>query len=127
MIAKSVRSLPTGPGYHLKGLPAPELITALEQVAFDGSPLSPSFARRMLAWFSELAPRNSDGQPLSLSPRENQIVEGMAAGLTNKEIAAELGLSAHTTDSYTRSLFGKLNVNSRSSAVAKAFCNFARG
>jgi DNA-binding NarL/FixJ family response regulator len=107
-------------GYLLKGLPVPELIAALEQVALGGSPMTPRIARRVLAMFSKLAPQSSDESSMALSPREKQIVEGMAAGLTNKEIAAKLGLSAHTTDSYTRSIYEKLHVNSRSGAVAKA-------
>mgnify|MGYP002073364745 CR=1 FL=1 len=107
-------------GYLLKGSPVAELIAGLEQVARGGSPMTPRIARRVLAMFSKLAPQTSGEETLSLSPRERQIVEGMAAGLTNKEIAAKLGLSAHTTDSYTRSIYEKLHVNNRSGAVAKA-------
>lgn len=106
-------------GYLLKGSPIAELVGALEQVARGGSPMTPRVARRVLAMFSQLAPQSGGEQTLSLSPRERQIVEGMSAGLTNKEIAAKLGLSAHTTDSYTRSIYEKLHVNNRSGAVAK--------
>jgi DNA-binding NarL/FixJ family response regulator len=106
-------------GYLLKGTPMDELALALEQVARGGSPMTPRIARRVLEMFSRLAPR-PETAPTMLSPRERQIVEGMAAGLTNKEIAGRLGLSAHTTDSYTRSIYEKLHVNSRSGAVARA-------
>ncbi len=107
-------------GYLLKGSPVAELTAALEQVARGGSPMTPRIARRVLEMFSRLAPPPRGAETQALSPRERQIVEGMAAGLTNKEIAANLGLSAHTTDGYTRSIYEKLHVNSRSGAVAKA-------
>ena len=80
--------------------------------------MTPRIARRVLAMFSQFAPRA--GHAPGLTPRERQIVEGMADGLTNKELAARLGLSIHTTDSYTRSIYEKLNVNTRGGAVAKA-------
>lgn len=106
-------------GYLLKGAPMDELTMALEQVARGGSPMTPRVARRVLEMFSKLAPRK-EAEAAMLSPRERQIIEGMAAGLTNKQIADRLGLSAHTTDSYTRTIYEKLHVNSRSGAVAKA-------
>lgn len=106
-------------GYLLKGAPMDELTLALEQVVRGGSPMTPRIARRVLEMFSKLAPRQT-AEAAMLSPRERQIIEGMAAGLTNKQIADRLGLSAHTTDSYTRSIYEKLHVNSRSGAVAKA-------
>ena len=81
--------------------------------------MTPRVARRVLDMFSRLAPREAVPTP-ALSPRERQVVEGMADGLTNKEIAAKLGLSTHTTDGYTRSIYEKLHVRSRSGAVAKA-------
>lgn len=105
-------------GYMLKGAPQAELAAALNEVTRGGSPMTPRVARRVLEMFSCLAPRANP--ELGLSPRERQIIEGMAAGLTNKEIADRLGLSAHTTDSYTRTIYEKLHVNSRSGAVAKA-------
>lgn len=105
-------------GYLLKGARVADLTTALTDVSRGGSPMTPRIARRVLEMFSQLAPRTSHAP--GLSPRERQIVEGMADGLTNKEIAARLGLSVHTTDSYTRVIYEKLHVNSRGGAVAKA-------
>lgn len=80
--------------------------------------MTPRVARRVLEMFSRLAA--SANPELDLSPRGSQIIKGTAAGLTNKVIAKRLGLSAHTTDSYTRTICEKLRVNSRSGAVAKA-------
>lgn len=105
-------------GYLLKGAPVADLAAALADVSRGGSPMTPRIARRVLEMFSQLAPRASHAP--GLTPRERQIVEGMADGLTNKEIAARLGLSVHTTDSYTRVIYEKLHVNTRGGAVARA-------
>jgi DNA-binding NarL/FixJ family response regulator len=105
-------------GYLLKGTPLDDLAQAITEVSRGGSPMTPRVARRVLEMFSHLAPRETD-TPV-LSPREHQVIEGMADGLTNKEIAARLGLSAHTTDGYTRAIYEKLHVNTRGGAVAKA-------
>ncbi len=105
-------------GYLLKGTPVAELATALTDVSRGGSPMSPRVARRVIEMFSKLAPPESTGP--GLSPRERQLIEGMADGLTNKEIATRLGLSAHTIDDYTRAIYEKLHVNTRGGAVAKA-------
>ncbi|MDP3069958.1 MAG: response regulator transcription factor [Opitutaceae bacterium] len=105
-------------GYLLKDSLLDELATALHEVSRGGSPMAPRVARRVLEMFSRLAPRATDSSVLT--PRERQIVEGMADGLSNKQIAARLGLSPHTTEDYTRNIYEKLHVNTRSGAVAKA-------
>jgi len=55
-----------------------------------------------------------------LTTREREILEAMVRGLTKKEIAAELGLSVHTADFHLRHIYEKLQVNTRTGAVAKA-------
>ncbi len=105
-------------GYLLKSASLAELAAALAEVAAGGSPMTPRVARRVLEMFSRLAP-----QPAAqlLSPRERQVIELMADGLTNKEIAARLTLSIHTVVEYVGDIYGKLHVNTRAGAVAKAF------
>lgn len=105
-------------GYLLKDSLLDELSAALHEVSLGGSPMAPRVARRVLEMFSRLAPRATDSP--ALTPRERQIVEGMADGLSNKRIAARLGLSPHTTEDYTRNIYEKLHVNTRGGAVAKA-------
>jgi DNA-binding NarL/FixJ family response regulator len=104
-------------GYLLKSASLAELAAALAEVAAGGSPMTPRVARRVLEMFSRLAP-----QPAAqlLSPRERQVIELMADGLTNKEIAARLTLSIHTVVEYVGDIYGKLHVNTRAGAVAKA-------
>lgn len=57
-----------------------------------------------------------------LSPREREVVEAIIGGLTNKEIALDLGISAYTVDEYIRRLFIKHDVNTRSQLVAVILC-----
>jgi DNA-binding NarL/FixJ family response regulator len=105
-------------GYLLKSASLAEVASALAEVAAGGSPMTPRVARRVLEMFSRLAP-----QPAAqlLSPREREVMELMAEGLTNKEIAARLTLSVHTIVEYVSDIYGKLHVNTRAGAVAKAF------
>ena len=56
----------------------------------------------------------------TLSLRERQVLELMAEGMRNKEIAAALGISADTTGMHLKNLFTKLDVHDRTAAVAKA-------
>lgn len=58
--------------------------------------------------------------PYGLSARESEILRLMVKGLIKKEIAVELSLSFHTVDNHQRRIFQKLNVHTRSAAVAKA-------
>jgi len=55
-----------------------------------------------------------------LSPRELQVMECLARGLRNKEIAAELGLSGHTVHMHVKSIFFKFGVHDRTAALALA-------
>lgn len=105
-------------GYLLKSASLTDVATALRETALGGSPMTPSVARRVLEMFTRLAP-----QPVAqpLSPRERQVIELMADGLTNKEIAARLALSVHTIVEYVGDIYRKLHVNTRAGAVAKAF------
>jgi DNA-binding NarL/FixJ family response regulator len=58
--------------------------------------------------------------PEPLSPREQEILELIAAGLTNQEIADKLVISPETVKKHTGSIYGKLDVRSRTEAVARA-------
>lgn len=104
-------------GYLVKTAPLAQLAAALTEVAAGGSPMTPRVARRVLEMFTRMAPQPST-QPLS--PRERQVIELMAEGLTNKEIAARLELSVYTVMEYVGVIYGKLHVNTRAGAVAKA-------
>jgi DNA-binding NarL/FixJ family response regulator len=67
--------------------------------------------------FSRMAPAKTD---YGLSDREKMVLEKMVNGLTKKEIAAVLDMNFHTVDAALRSIYSKLEVNTRTGAVAKA-------
>jgi DNA-binding NarL/FixJ family response regulator len=61
------------------------------------------------------------GLPEALSPREAEVLQLLASGLTNRAIALELGISEHTVKFHVNAILGKLGAQSRTEAVAQAF------
>ena len=104
-------------GYLLKNAPLEEIIQAIETALSGGVPMTPRIAHRVLQLFSKFAPKQSD---YGLSPREKDTLELMVQGFIRKEIADRLSLSLHTVDTYLRGIYRKLEVNTRTGAVAKA-------
>jgi DNA-binding NarL/FixJ family response regulator len=104
-------------GYLLKTSSVAEITQAVHDALAGGSPMTPRIARRVLEMFSELAPKHSN---YGLSDREKEILQLMTTGLIKKEIADRLTLSVHTVDTYLRRIYEKLEVNTRTGAVAKA-------
>lgn len=94
-----------------------KIVEAVRDVVAGGVPMTPQVARSVL----ELLPRpNPTPQDLGLTTREHEVLELMRQGLVKKEIADRLSLSFHTVDTHLRSIYAKLQVNTRSGAVAKA-------
>jgi DNA-binding CsgD family transcriptional regulator len=79
--------------------------------------MSPIIAASVVKLLANLTKITS---PVSLSPREREMLAFIVEGLTAKEIADRLGVSVHTIDTHTRHLFKKINVRSRAAAVARA-------
>ena len=104
-------------GYLLKGAPLEELIAGIQQAMAGGVPMTPRIAHCVLRLFSRFAPKQAD---YGLSAREKDTLELMVQGHIRKEIADRLGLSLHTVDTYLRGIYRKLEVNTRTGAVAKA-------
>jgi DNA-binding NarL/FixJ family response regulator len=104
-------------GYLLKTSSGADITQAVRDALAGGSPMNPRIARRVLDMFSKLAPRQRD---YGLSDREKEILQLMTTGLIKKEIADRLSLSVHTVDTYLRRIYEKLEVNTRTGAVAKA-------
>jgi DNA-binding NarL/FixJ family response regulator len=104
-------------GYLLKTSSVTEITQAVRDALAGGSPMTSRIARRVLDMFTKFAPKHSD---YGLSEREKEILQLMTNGLIKKEIAEKLSLSVHTVDTYLRRIYEKLEVNTRTGAVAKA-------
>ncbi len=96
-------------GYLLKGETPDEMATALLSMEQGTPPLSASIARRMLAHFAQSSPVEES----PLTPRELEVVQLLARGLTNAEAANCLGISSHTVSTHVKSVYRKLQVSSR--------------
>lgn len=110
-------------GYLLKDISGPELAAAVREVARGGALIQPSVARKVLAEFSRQIPagpraRTDLAEPLST--REQEILQGITRGLTNKEIAIRLSLTEGTVKNYISVIFQKLGVQDRTQAAMRA-------
>lgn len=104
-------------GYLLKSEPLGNVIVAIDQAIAGGAPMNPRIARRVLTMFSDMAPVKKD---YGLSPREQDVLEYMVEGLSKKQIADKLDLSAHTITFYVRGIYKKLHVHCQTAAVSVA-------
>jgi len=103
-------------GYLLKGAPRAELFAAVRTVAAGGSLLASVASSAVLRRVRGEVPPGG----LSLTPREREVLEALARGLGNKQIAAELGVSERTVKFHVSSLFAKLGAGNRTEAVTIA-------
>jgi DNA-binding NarL/FixJ family response regulator len=104
-------------GYLLKQTPIDELFSALNDVYLGGSPMSSHIARKVVQSFCESG--TARDEVVSLSDREQEVLELVAQGCLYKEIAERLGVSFGTVHTYSRRIYEKLHVRSRAQAVAK--------
>ncbi len=99
-------------GYLLKDAPPDELAAAVRAAAAGQSALAPAIAWRLMHRVREPAQ--------TLTPRETEVVQLVAEGLSNREISQRLFLSQATVKSHLVHIFTKLGVDSRTAAVASA-------
>ena len=105
-------------GYLLKDTSRDELLAAIHQITTGGSPMSSSIARRVVSSFAKVQQNPSPDLEL-LSPREQSVLSLLTKGYLYKEIADQLGISGPTVNTYIRRIYEKLQVHSRSQAIAK--------
>lgn len=105
-------------GYLLKSASPQELGLAIRNVRAGGAPMSAEIARLVVQAFHR-PPANQSGELLKLSKRETEIVELVAKGLANKEIAADLAISVETVRVHLKHIYEKLHVRSRTEAAMK--------
>jgi DNA-binding NarL/FixJ family response regulator len=114
---KVVTSIKAGAtGYLLKDDAAVGIGEAIRQMLAGGSPISPAIARHLIRHFRPEAAPNA----VTLTPREMEILTLASKGFSYAETAALLGLTSSTVSSYTKNIYGKLAVSSRSEAVYEA-------
>jgi DNA-binding NarL/FixJ family response regulator len=104
-------------GFLLKPVRAADLLRAIVEVHEGGAPMTPNIARLVVQAFHG-SPTTKD-PTFELSPREREILELLAKGFLQKEIADQLGISFHTVQTHTARVYEKLHVRSRAQAVAK--------
>lgn len=107
-------------GYILKNADPDDLVAAVKTVAAGGKVLAPDVAAKVIAQMTTGKPAAAAGQVEPLTERELAVLRLAAQGLTNKAIAAELGLSDRTVQGHLANIYGKLAVASRTEAVTKA-------
>jgi DNA-binding NarL/FixJ family response regulator len=103
-------------GYLLKRSSREEILRAIGEVLAGGAPMTGEIARRVIEMFHRPQPL---ADAVVVSPRENEVLELLSHGLSNKQIAAQLGISYETVCVHLRRVYDKLHVRSRTEAVIK--------
>jgi len=104
-------------GYLLKRTTSADLLTAIRDVHKGGSPMTTHIARKVVQSFQKAG--DSTQQTENLSPREQEVLDCLSHGFLYKEIAEKLGISYETVHTYIRRIYEKLQVRTRTEAVAK--------
>lgn len=105
-------------GYLLKKTPWPKLVEALREAVEGGSPMSPEVARRVITIFREIKPPRQAQH--ELTPHETRLLRMLVEGHSYKTAAAQLNVSVNTIKFHLRHIYEKLQVHTKSEAVAKA-------
>jgi len=105
-------------GYLLKKTPPAKLLDSLKEVIQGGAPMSPEVARRVVTLFRKFSP--PEDVNYQLTPHEARLLKLLVEGHNYKTAAAKLGVSINTVSFHMRHIYDKLQVHSKSEAVAKA-------
>jgi DNA-binding NarL/FixJ family response regulator len=104
-------------GYLLKGSSLDAIVDSLRSILDGGAPMNPQIARKILDVFARASLPAAD---YGLTPREREVLGHLVDGLQKKQIAEMMFITFHTVDKHLRSVYAKLQVPSRSIAIAKA-------
>ena len=105
-------------GYVLKNTPPARLLESLQEVAHGGAPMSPEIARRVVRLFRDFRP--APGATYHFTPQETELLKLLADGHHKKTAAHAMGISVHTVSFHLKHIYEKLQVHSKTEAVAKA-------
>jgi len=108
-------------GYLLKKTQPAELIASLKDVIAGGAPMSPEVARRVVKLFREIRPHEK--ADYHLTPHEIKILKLLMEGRSYRTVASELKVTPSTVSFHLQRIYEKLQVHSKTEAVAKALRN----
>lgn len=104
-------------GYLLKHTSLPEIKESIEKLASGGAPMSPQIARKVIQYFNKPDKKEVESD---LTPREQDIVNGLVDGLSYKLIADRFDISIDTVRAHIRNIYKKLHVNSKAEVITKS-------
>ncbi|MCH2289694.1 MAG: response regulator transcription factor [SAR324 cluster bacterium] len=107
-------------GFLLKDVERADLISAIQDVANDREIMDYKIVKKVFLSIKNKRMVSLADEELSLTKRELEILECLAQGYSDKEIASSLYISEHTSRTHIRNIYHKMDVHSRSQAVAKA-------
>ena len=105
-------------GYLLKNTPPARLLESIKEVIDGGAPISPEVARRVVRVFREFRPPETASY--HLTPQETELLKLLIEGHHKKTAAREMGISPNTVSFHLKNIYSKLQVHSKTEAVAKA-------
>ncbi len=105
-------------GYLLKNTPPARLLEAIREAADGGAPMSPEVARRVIRLFREFRPPESASYHLTI--QETELLKLLVEGHYKKTAARAMGISTNTVSFHLKNIYAKLQVHSKTEAVAKA-------
>jgi DNA-binding NarL/FixJ family response regulator len=108
-------------GYLLKKTPPARIVESLNEALGGGAPMSPEIARKVITLFRDVRP--PERVDYDLTPHEERLLKLLVEGHTKKTAAAEIGVSVNTVSFHLKRVYEKLQVHSKSEAVAKALKN----
>lgn len=108
-------------GYLVKNTPPARLLESIREATNGGAPMSPEIARRVVSLFREIRP--PERADYHLTPHELRLLKLMVEGHSYKTAAAELGITFNTVCFHIKQIYEKMQVHSKSDAVAKALRN----
>jgi DNA-binding NarL/FixJ family response regulator len=107
-------------GYILKGADQQEMLRAIRAVAQGEALFGPDIATRLMSFFAK--PKPSEQMPVfpELTLREHEVLDLIAQGMNNQEIASRLSISEKTVRNHISNIFSKLQVVDRAQAIVRA-------
>ena len=106
-------------GYILKNKPLDEILDSIKEIHAGGAPMSPAIALKVIRMFKQNLSSDADDS-FSLSTREKEILRCLVEGMSYKMIADNCFITLETVGGHIKNIYKKLQVHSKSEAVAKA-------